>query len=74
MQKEIIFTIGDLRKATAQFDDKDQVVLATVEFDTGDDIDTFDFCIEEWPGVKMKDGSTITEVRFVQQFSPEQKG
>lgn len=57
-----IKTIGDLRQAIATLDDNDAVVVEIHEGMRSEDL--YDFDIDVIDGVKLSDGTTISEVRL----------
>ena len=63
---EMITTIRELKEALASFDDKDQVVLATTDLNTGDEIDLYPFYIDKIDGIQLTNGDTVSEIRLCQ--------
>jgi hypothetical protein len=59
---EKIYTIGELRKAISEFNDDDIVVVEIHEGIRGEDL--YEFDIDVIDGVKLTDGTTISEVRI----------
>jgi hypothetical protein len=59
---EKIYTIGELRKAISEFSDDDIVVVEIHEGVRGEDL--YEFDIDVIDGVKLTDGTTISEVRI----------
>jgi hypothetical protein len=59
---EIIYTIGDLRNAIKDLNDEDALVVEIHEGERGEDLYTPYIDVIE--GIKMDDGTTISEVRL----------
>ncbi len=59
---EKIYTIGELRKAISEYSDHDIVVVEIHEGVRGEDL--YEFDIDVIDGVKLTDGTTISEVRI----------
>jgi hypothetical protein len=57
-----ITTIGELREALAKFDDNDAVVVEIHEGERTEDL--YEFTIDSIGGLKLEDGTTISEVRI----------
>lgn len=57
-----ITTIGELRKAIADFDDNDVVVVEIHEGNRSEDL--YEFSIDEVAGLRLTDGTQISEVRL----------
>jgi hypothetical protein len=61
-----ILTIGQLREAIKDLNDNDQVVIETTDLDTGDAQDLYPFYVDIIDGIKLEDGSEVSEIRFCQ--------
>jgi hypothetical protein len=61
-----ILTIGQLREAIKDLNDNDQVVIETTDLETGDAQDLYPFYIDTIDGIKLEDGSEVSEIRFCQ--------
>jgi hypothetical protein len=59
---QTLYTIGDLRNAIKDFDDNDALVVEIHEGGRGEDLYTPKLDVIE--GIKMEDGTTISEVRL----------
>jgi hypothetical protein len=57
-----IYTIGELRQALSQFKDDDIVVVEIHEGVRHEDL--YDFSIDAIDGVKLTDGTEVSEVRI----------
>jgi hypothetical protein len=57
-----ITTIGELRKAIANFDDNDIVVVEIHEGFRTEDL--YEFSIDEIKGLMLQDGTGISEIRL----------
>lgn len=59
---EKIYTIGELRQALSKFEDNDLVVVEIHEGVRHEDL--YDFTIDVIEGVRLIDGSEVSEVRI----------
>lgn len=57
-----ITTIGELKKAIADFDDNDAVVVEIHEGSRSEDL--YEFSVDEVVGLRLTDGTEISEVRL----------
>lgn len=57
-----IYNVGELRKALAEFDDHDEVVVEIHEGSRSEDL--YDLHIDVVNGLKLVDGTEVREVRF----------
>jgi hypothetical protein len=62
----VVSTVGELRQALSNQKDEDIVVIETTYLDTGDAIDLFPFYVDIIDGIKLLDGTEVSEVRFCQ--------
>jgi hypothetical protein len=68
---ETINTVGELKEFLTTLDDNDQVCMEAIDLETGDTQDLYPFHMDVIENLKMEDGSTIREVRFVQRKQTE---
>jgi len=64
---ETISTVRDLKAFLSILHDDDQVVMETIDLDTGDVEDLYPFHMDVIGGIKLTDGKIISEVRFCQE-------
>jgi len=64
---ETISTVRDLKAFLSILKDDDQVVMETIDLETGDVEDLFPFHMDVIGGIKLTDGRTVSEVRFCQE-------
>lgn len=64
---ETIHTVGELKEFLNQLNDNDQVVIETIDMETGDAQDLYMFHMDVIDNVQLIDGSVISEVRFCQE-------
>ena len=63
---QTIRTVKELKEILSTLNDNDQVCIETTDLDTGDAEDLFPFYVDIITGVKLTDGSEVSEVRFCQ--------
>ena len=64
---DTIQTVGELKEFLETLNDNDQVVIETIDLETGDTQDLYPFYMDVIGGLKLTDGTIINEVRFCQQ-------
>ena len=66
-----IGTIGELREVIKHMDDADQICIETIDLESGDVQDLYPMYVDEIDGIKLTDGSKISEIRFCQMSQKE---
>jgi len=64
---ETISTVRDLKAFLSILKDDDQVVMETIDLETGDVEDLFPFHMDVIDGIKLTDGKVVSEIRFCQE-------
>ena len=64
---EQINTIAELREFIHYLGDEDQVVIETIDTETGDVQDLYNMHIDVIDGIELTDGRVVSEIRFCQR-------
>jgi len=68
---ERLNTIGELREVIKHMDDADQICIETIDLETGDTQDLYPLYVDEIEGIRLSDGTNVSEIRFCQMDQKE---